>query len=44
MNISFSLSQAFLDDIFGPIEDFFENDYYQAAAYLLETLEVKDDH
>ena len=28
--------EAFLDDIYGPIEDFFENDYYLAAAKLLE--------
>ena len=28
--------EAFLDDVYGPIEDFFENDYYLAAAKLLE--------
>ena len=28
--------EAFLDEIFGPIEDYFVNDYYLAAAKLLE--------
>ena len=28
--------EAFLDNVFGPIEDFFEDDYYLAAAKLLE--------
>ena len=28
--------EAFLDEIYGPIEDYFENDYYLAAAKLLE--------
>jgi len=28
--------EAFLDNKYGPIEDFFENDYYLAAAKLLE--------
>ena len=28
--------EAFLDDVYGPIEDYFENDYYLAAAKLLE--------
>ena len=28
--------EAFIDQIFGPIEDYFANDYYQAAALLLE--------
>ena len=31
--------EAFLDDVYGPIEDFFENDYYLAAAKLLEKYE-----
>ena len=30
--------EAFLDDIFGPITDYFENDYYLAAAKLLEVI------
>ena len=28
--------EAFLDDVYGPIEDYFENDYHLAAAKLLE--------
>ena len=28
--------EAFLDEIYGPITDYFENDYYLAAATLLE--------
>ena len=28
--------EAFLDDVYGPMEDFFENDYSIAAAKLLE--------
>ena len=28
--------EAFLDDTFGPIEDFFEDDYLRAAAELLQ--------
>ena len=28
--------EAFLDEIYGPIEDYFEDDYYLAAAKLLE--------
>ena len=28
--------EAFLDEIYGPITDYFENDYYLAAAKLLE--------
>ena len=31
--------EAFLDDVYGPIEDFFENDYYLAAAKLLKKYE-----
>ena len=27
--------ETFMDEIFGPIEDYFVNDYYQAAAALL---------
>ena len=30
--------EAFLDEIYGPITDYFENDYYLAAAKLLEVL------
>ena len=32
--------EAFLDDIFGPITDYFENDYYLAAAKLLEVKHI----
>ena len=28
--------EAFMDDIFGPMEDYFLDDYYLAAAKLLE--------
>ena len=28
--------EAFLDDVYGPMEDFFKNDYYLAAAKVLE--------
>ena len=28
--------ESFLDEIYGPIVDYFENDYYLAAAKLLE--------
>ena len=28
--------EAFLDSVYGPLEDFFEDDYYLAAAKLLE--------
>ena len=28
--------EVFLDEIYGPIEDYFEDDYYLAAAKLLE--------
>ena len=31
--------EAFLDDTFGPIEDFFEDDYLLAAVKLLEEIE-----
>ena len=31
--------EAFLDDTFGPIEDFFEDDYLRAAVELLQKVE-----
>ena len=31
--------ESFLDEIFGPIVDYFEDDYHRAAAKLLEELE-----
>ena len=32
--------ESFLDEIYGPIVDYFENDYYLAAAKLLEVKEI----
>lgn len=34
--------EAFLDEVFGPLEDFFKDDYYLAAANLLKDLETED--
>jgi len=34
--------EAFLDEVFGPIEDYFEDDYYLAAAKLLEVTYYSD--
>ena len=36
--------EAFLDDVYGPMEDFFENDYYLAASRLLEKYENAISH
>ena len=33
--------EAFMDDTFGPIEDYFINDYHQAAALLLEQYQAE---
>ena len=35
--------EAFLDDTFGPLEDFFKDDYYLAAANLLKSLQGRQD-
>jgi hypothetical protein len=34
--------EAFLDDVFGPLEDFFKDDYYLAAANLMKDMESED--
>ena len=34
--------ESFLDEIYGPIVDYFENDYYLAAAKLLEVVKNKN--